>query len=203
MGRVTKKKQVNRIAHNSKRLQTSIIIVCEGETEKYYFNKRFNFGKAVIGKGQRKMLVEYAIRSFKDSYETIWCVFDRDYDASSDNTQFDAAIKLANKEKIKTAYSNDAFELWACLHYRDYNNETPIHRTDYIKELARRFGNYEKGDEKLFEKLSNNPAANETQAIERAKKLHRHFELQEHLPYHKYNPCTTVYLLIEELEKKL
>ncbi|OWY21206.1 RloB domain-containing protein [Sphingobacteriales bacterium UPWRP_1] len=204
MGKENKKKAFKKIGAGFKRLRPSIIIVCEGETEKHYFNKRFNFSKAIVGKGQRDDIVEYAKKKNRtDDYDIVWCVFDRDYTNESDNTKFDKAIELAKKEKIETAWSNDAFELWICLHYRNYNNNTPIHRTDYVKELNRRVGKYEKGDAKLYEKLIKDPDASEKEAIERSKKLHKHFMAQTHLRYCEYNPCTTVYLLIEYLEKNL
>jgi hypothetical protein len=94
-----------------------VLVVCGGQTEKIYFDAfkqefRLSLGNinvvtAVAAKSPMQ-IVEYAIkvREQKDSYNAVWCVFDKD-----DFTDYDDAIKTAQRNGIRTAFSNQAFEV--------------------------------------------------------------------------------------------
>ncbi len=120
------------------------LIVCEGEkTEPKYF-KKFRVSSLVIdvfGEGYNtdslvKITIEY---KKKTSYDEVWCVFDRD-DFPVKN--FNNALILAKKHKIKVAYSNEAFELWYILHF--YYHDSATSRNEYKKILTQRLRNAEK-----------------------------------------------------------
>jgi hypothetical protein len=86
-------------------------------------------------------------------YSEVWCVFDRD---SFPLENYARAFQLAESNKIKLAWANEAFELWYLLHYcyldapvgrADYdsgerraerkNPSTGLHKlVDYLNELA-------------------------------------------------------------------
>ena len=103
-----------------------VLIVCEGEkTEPDYF-RQFRVTSAeikIVGTGYNTMaLVREALRLKKEAwdndepYDQVWCVFDRDSFPAPD---VDNAWHTARKKKLRTALSNEAFELWFLLHF-DY-----------------------------------------------------------------------------------
>jgi hypothetical protein len=194
-------------------INKTILIVCEGQTEKLYFESFPVLGvkiKAVDLKGQAKLkLVESTIdivATNDDKDLEVWCVFDMDVKRGDDEfADFDNSISKALQLGYNVAYSNDAFELWFYLHY----NLTESHhlRAFYYKELGKRFGiNYVKDGKKygfclkIYDILKNDNNSSQDKAIERAKLL---FKKQESLPYHKQNPTTKVYELVEELNRNL
>lgn len=187
--------------------RTHILIVCEEEkTEPNYF-RSFNIKKhttiVIRGEGMNTIsLVNQAIKFAKlqakeaqIEFDEIWVIFDKD-DFLAD--AFNQAIlncktELINKKsvKINAAWSNQAFELWYCLHY-DYINHT-TQREEYITRLNEKF-TYEKNMENIRQRLKDSDG-NEVKAIARAKKLYQQWAGQT--DYH--NPCTTVYKLVEKL----
>ena len=193
-------------------IKNTFLIYCEGEnTEPEYFKSfpvRTETDVKVIGLGRsRTALVEKVIELIhkidKDDTQQIWVVFDRDVrpDVKQGNKDFNDAINLANQNGIKCAYSNDCFELWFLLHY-DYL-ESALLRNQIYDKLSDRFGfNYEKaGKNKDFAKslypmfLDRLPFA-----LRNAERLHLSHSDKE---YHLQNPCTTVYKLVEALNKNL
>lgn len=194
-------------------INKTILIVCEGQTEKLYFESFPVLGvkiKAIDLKGQSKLkLVESTkeiIEATDDEYDEVWCVFDMDVKRGSNEfSDFDNAINKALLLGHKVAYSNDAFELWFYLHYNysDFQNL----RAFYYEELSKRFDlNYVKDGKKydfclkIYSILNNDDNSSQLKAIERARKL---FEQQQNLPYNQQNPVTKVYELVEELNRNL
>lgn len=190
-----------------------ILIVCEGQTEKLYFESFPVLGvkiKAIDLKGQSKLkLVESTkeiIETTDEEYNEFWCVFDMDVKRGADEfADFDNAINKALLLGYKVAYSNDAFEFWFYLHY-SYSDVQNL-RAFYYEELGKRFGlNYVKEGKKydfclkIYSILNNDDNSSQLNAIERAKKL---FEQQQALPFHLQNPVTKVYELVEELNRNL
>lgn len=194
-------------------INKTILIVCEGQTEKLYFESFPVLGvkvRAIDLKGQAKQkLVESTIEIVESSNDEdleVWCVFDMDMKRGADEfADFDNAITRALNLGYKVAYSNDAFELWFYLHYN--LSESQHLRSFYYAELGKRFGiNYVKDGKKyafclkIYDILKNDKYSSQEKAIERARQL---FEQQEHLPYHQQNPNTKVYELVKELNKNL
>lgn len=108
-----------RTAGRKREVKPSIFIMTNGKnTEKQYL-EHFQVTSATIEfvNGGPDYLVDKTIERKKDKknkYDTYWLVFDKD--EVSDET-FNATIEKANNNKIKCAYSNQAFELWFLLHF--------------------------------------------------------------------------------------
>lgn len=194
-------------------INKTILIVCEGQTEKLYFGSFPVLGlkiKAIDLKGQAKLkLVESTkeiVENAKEEYNVIWCVFDMDVKRGADEfADFDNAISKALLLGYRVAYSNDAFELWFHLHFNLTDSQHL--RSFYYKELGKTFGiNYVKDGKKyafclkIYDILKKDKNSSQEKAIERARSL---FEQQENLPYHQQNPNTKVYELVEELNRDL
>lgn len=194
-------------------LNKTFLIVCEGQTEKLYFESFPVLGvkiKVIDLKGQSKLKLIESTREIIDStdeeYNEVWCVFDMDVKGGAyEFADFDNAINKALELGYKAAYSNDAFELWFYLHYNLTNAQQL--RTFYYNELGKRFGiNYVKDGKKyhfclkIYSILNNDINSSQQNAIDRAKDL---FEEQKHLKYHKQNPITKVYELVEVLNENL
>jgi hypothetical protein len=186
------------------------LIICEGEKTEVNYFKKFPVstkpkvidldvrgeGKVTLSLVERALVLkkEEGLETNNEYKDQVWCVFDRDFKQENFNAQnFNSAIALANKEGIRVAFSNDAFELWYILHFEYYESET--HRQNYADLLEKRLGyKYEKNSETMYEELKDK----QHHAIKHAKKL-----IQEYDPRMtgNHNPSTTVHFLVEELNK--
>ncbi len=199
-------------------LKKTFLIVCEGEnTEPLYFEGFPVPSKTVLtegGHGSKTSLVDYALEIRKKAkYEgrEVWCVFDFDVKPDESATQpedFNNAILKAEQNGMKVAWSNDAFELWFILHYQALESALTRHelfkilkekwKLESFSSEAKRFdfcvGHYERHVEGV-------DGASQKLAIRRAKALHESFGGQQN--FAEQIPCTTVYLLVEELNKNL
>ena len=187
------------------------LIVCEGtKTEPNYFSALIRDNTSTVidveiwGEGQGASdLVDKAVKIKESlekrnamSFDRVWVVFDKD-----DRTDFNKAIDKANKLGFKSAWSNESFELWFCLHFEYLN--TPIGRSDYIKKLEGFFSKgkgdnnfkYKKGSSDIYELLK--AYGNEDSAKAHAKNLRALYDDDN---YAEHNPCTMVDILVEELE---
>ena len=221
MSRRTKRDYVNRQNKVKSRGRTRkrFLIVCEGtETEPNYFEGLRNEFRNQIyvdiepaGKVHLS-LIEKAKELAKEDgeYDEVWCVFDRDKKLENHNQKnFNQAIIEAINNDFHLAISNDAFELWYILHYEYYCSET--HRSAFKKILSKknRLGTkYEKNCGDMYQKLK--PL--QEQAIKHAKNLWERVEQEisttnnetdKLIKKHNINPSTTVYQLIENIQKKL
>jgi len=178
-----------------------ILIVCEGEkTEPNYF-RQFMATSAdvqVVGKGYNTLsLVEEAIRlkqkarGDEEPFDQVWCVFDVD---SFPAHNVNGAWHKARKNKIRTALSNEAFELWFLLHF-DYI--TAAHSRDRYQEmLSKRLGGkYEKNSRETYRDLF----PMQDQAIENARKLIKQYNPRNPA---QDKPCTEVHELVLELNRQ-
>lgn len=118
-----------------------VLVVCGGQTERIYFDAFKQVFKPSLGnisvitavRARNPMqIVEYAVnaKEQKDSYNAVWCVFDKD-----DFTDFDDAIIYARRNGIEAAFSNQAFEVWFINHFRLL--DSVMHRTKYKEELSK------------------------------------------------------------------
>ncbi len=205
--------QLRSLEPNTKRF----LIICEGEnTEPYYF-KSFPVITAqveTLGLGQSKTtLVKSAITRVRqespDPEREVWIVFDMDIDPDKAEAlqrgDFNEAIRLARKEGFNVAYSNDAFDLWFVLHYDLL--EVAVTRGVYYEFLSSRWSiNYQRQGKKvafcqsIYQRLRDDPQADQSSAIRRAKRLMDQWIDEE--PAYR-NPCTTVFELVEKLNKYL
>lgn len=193
----------------SKPTRKRFLIICEGkETEPNYFNAFKEIGlwtkTAIIEVIPKKAVGITIVKQAKkcknkdNTYDEIWCVFDRDAKDENNNQQnFNEAIQTAINEELNLAVSNDCFELWYLLHFDYYTSET--HRSDFKKMLKTRLGEeYRKNDDAMYQKLLNK----QEKAIQNAKKLWSSYESEtDELAKYNKNPSTTVHLLVERLNK--
>jgi hypothetical protein len=184
--------------------RTRLLLVCEGEkTEPNYF-RQFPVADVVeiqiVGVGRNTdSLVEEAgaRRDAADAagrpFNEVWCVFDRD---SFTAQNFNRALQLARNARLRTAVSNQCFELWYLLHFHFLDAGT--HRknyigrlSDYLKEhgLAPR---YEKNMANIYALL----AERQIVAIRNATTL-----LNRYAPWkpESANPSTNVHQLVQRL----
>jgi hypothetical protein len=179
-----------------------ILIVCEGtRTEPNYF-KAFPENPNVYdkidiqGTGYNTIsLVEKAIQLKNEAqknrkpYQEVWCVFDKD---SFTWESFNGAIALAKREKIRCAYSVEAFELWYLLHFNYC--DTALSRTQYKEKLTAALKTpYLKNAEDMYDRLRDKQQT----AIKNAKKL---YNVQSMQATQDQNPITTVFELVEKLQ---
>jgi hypothetical protein len=127
----------------SRSVLPTILIVCDGQnTEPSYF-KQFRLASArivAVGNGNNTTsTVQQAIQlSKQDSYDQVWCVFDRD---SFPANNFNNAIARAQAHGLQVAYSNQAFEYWLLLHFENHDG-SPMPRTDYAARLNQHLAAY-------------------------------------------------------------
>lgn len=184
-----------------------VLIVCEGEeTEPTYFNgfrivKRLS--REIIdvknckdaGGTLPKQLVEFAkelrddSEGYGDSYDSVWCVFDRDK-----HLRIDEAFVQARDNGINVAFSNPSFELWYLLHFRDQGAH--IEGGAVVKALRKHIKRYEKSND-LYKTLE----PKQQKAIERARQLRRsqHRITDDSCLEESPNPSTWVDKLVETL----
>jgi len=144
---------------------------------------------------------------YRKEIDFVWAVFDKD-DADENETKmnrFNDAFKIAERENIQIAYSNEAFELWLLLHITYVEESKALSRNEIyaklqsqIRKSAEKYNDYEYDHYKsnnIVEII--NEIGNEEQAIQKASKL---------LDYHQNkkpidaNPSTKVHLLVKELQ---
>lgn len=188
------------------------LVVCEGErTEPNYFKglvkDKYSEVRAeeIIGEGRSTCALVKRTAEIRErlehqrqlKFDRVWVVFDKD-----DFNDFNEAIALAVRKGYGAAWSNEAFELWYLLHFVFL--DAAISRADYISKLETEIRKiegykdfkYRKNDEDIYLLLQK--IGNEVTAKARARKLRGFFE--HTLDYKSHRPCTTVDILVEELE---
>jgi len=215
------------------------IIFCEdGAVEPSYFDlfKRSDLQISAIGDAkQHHAQVDYATEYYrkndlieitKDGKEVlkidegaqVWCVFDRDREPNDGkDSAFNDSIIAANAKGIKTAWSNDDFELWVLLHFEDIDvyDSSYQNRSKYYERLTKilkvsypddKMFNHEKFDYYQSMKSKNKFLRFTYQimkdkvndAIDRAEALEQ-FHSTPAKPTHLQCPCTKVHHLVKEL----
>lgn len=188
-------------------------IITNGEQTEYnYFkllkSKRSVYDVKIIFENADPVgLVQYA-KEYVAEANQVWCVFDID-DTYKDK-RLVPALKQAEENGIKIAYSNVAFEVWLISHFEKC--KTTLQLKDYAPELDRllkasgRSETYSKNDEKLLKTCF---IPNYKKAMENAKILYQTY-IKEHnakypnqrQPIWNWISSTTVYKLVEALNLK-
>jgi hypothetical protein len=171
------------------------LIVCEGEkTEPFYFEgfrvPTVHIKIERMGKDPRTVVNRAITLYDPQTYDQVWCVFDRD-DVLPE--LFNQAIELARSNGIEVAYSNQAFELWYWLHFN--YSDVALSRSDYIEKLSKVLDRpYEKDDLDLYRKL----LPKQDTAIQNGARL-----LSQYTPLNPIydDPSTTVHNLVVELNR--
>ena len=145
-------------------------------------------------------LVEWTAKRVNRSprnYDNVWVVFDRD-----DFENFDEAVTAAERSGFCAAWSNESFEYWLCLHLGRY--DSALSRGDWFRILndalkKSGYGGFEKNREDLFSVLDKMGSRN--MAKRNARSIREGYG--KAAPPSQCNPCTTVDLLVEQLERSL
>jgi hypothetical protein len=216
------------------------IIFCEdGAVEPAYFEtfKRSDVQVSAFGnKKQHHAQVDYATEYFRkndlievnsfgqevlkiDDGAQVWCVFDRDKEPDDGkDTAFNDSIYTANSKGIKTAWSNDDFELWILLHFEDvdFQNKEYLSRKKYYERLTeiikqrfpeeakfqnQRFDYYKtmKSKENFIRYTYQLMKGHIDDAIKRAESLEAIHTTDPPKATHLHCPCTKVHLLVKAL----
>lgn len=209
----------------SRKYRYLMLIVCEDQnTERVYFeqfNRLFNallpsetvYVKAV-GTGRNSLGVVMQAIAEREKLATesgkmvdeVWAVFDKDDLDKIPKTRenFEQAFSLAGEEHIRIAYSNECFELWLLLHFRNVNAEEALPRTALYERLAIAVNKHDKtfvyhhGSADVLSEVQK--YGNEQKAIERAMALNTYHINNNHTPI-EANPTTLVYQLVEQLRR--
>jgi RloB-like protein len=219
------------------------IIFCEdGAVEPAYFEtfKRKDVHVSAFGnKKQHHAQVDFATEYFRkggllevievngviqeilklDDGAQAWCVYDRDKEPNDGkDTAFNDSIVTANSKGIKTAWSNDNFELWILLHFEDVDiqNHEYLSRKKYYARLTeilkqsfpheakfqnQRFDYYTtmKSKENFIRYTYQLMKGSIDIAVQRAEKLEAIHLTHPPKAIHLHCPCTKVHWLVKEL----
>lgn len=140
----------------TRELKSKVLILCEGLTEKNYFNamkEDLGLPKTIAvnvfqsNKVDCKGVVEEAIKKAKrEGFEEIFVVFDHD-----NQPKRDEAFKLALDKNITVIFSSICFEAWYLFHFRNstrtFTSEEALERE--LKKCSG-MGDYEKNDFKHY-----------------------------------------------------
>ena len=179
---------MGRTVRNSrgKTMKPNFFVFCEGKTEINYVKfLRSVFRvpvQVVTKKSDSNISVDFIERSKREYVLTkndqTFLMFDLDVEGMLEHLQ-----KLPQATLL---VSNPCVELWFLLHYQNVENE--ISSDECLRKLLIHSPQYEKGA--LTEDEKQTLVENMSEAIERAKRLEEY-----------KNPSTTVYRLIEAMER--
>ena len=188
-----------------RQLRDRVLILCGGQTDEIYFNKFKEKHKDGLNNVTVKIttckrsnpiaVVDEAIL-LQDSYDELWCVFDKD-----DFEDFDEAIrKVSRYPKINCAFSNEAIEYWFTLYFSKKTG--PISRRRLNEMISKQFGvEYDKSSaivERVCEKLQ---TFDIEVAEECAKRGYEYHELNSGKNFSDWRSCTSVFMLTKRLRK--
>ena len=169
-----------------KTMRPNYFVFCEGETEVAYtemLRSQYRLPIHIIAKKTLQNVTSALVERCKAVY----------VQTASDKTylmyDLDVTEMLERLQKVSGAEllcSNPCFELWLLLHYDEV--KAAITSEDSLKKLSAVAKQYKKGT--LSEEMIKHINENADKAIKRAKKIHAYG-----------NPSTTVYLLLEELNR--
>lgn len=191
-------------APTATRERRRVLIVCEDSKSSRYYFESFPVDKhrieiSVFGMGMNTdSLVEEAIKIIERAaknqqhYSVVWCVFDRDSFSLANYTR---GFQLAQNNKIKIAWANEAFELWYLLHYCYL--DAGISRADYKEKMRENGLDYNKADKTIYGKLR---PLQET-AIKNAARLEKLWNDSGKAHPERENPSTNVHKLVAYLNE--
>lgn len=193
---------------NNRQRKSFVVIACEGKynkTERKYFesfgNKncivRFSNGSSTDPVGIVKDLIKYIDceigRVENDKY---YAVFDTDLNKDIQE-QIEEAKKLANENGVEIITSTPTFEFWYILHY-GYTTKTYTSSEDVQNDIKTKIKDYSK-NMNVYPLLADKTE----KAIKNAKKVEKyHFDLGQALDNENCNPYTSVYKVVEELNRR-
>lgn len=145
--------------------------------------------------------------SQRDTYEKVWCVFDKDDFSAQD---FNNAITVAEGLNFGVAYSNQSFEYWLILHFDDHQGGG-MHRRDYHGKMNAFLKPYDmeyegedskKVTEDMFDLMLENDERTGKRRLDLAiLRAERNYNLFDHQSPASEESSTTVFRLATELLK--
>lgn len=133
-----------------------VYIICEGETEYYYFLElikfyRLNTVKVIMGKGSAPIsIVEHAIEIGQNNLgvDRIFYVFDKDKHESYNRAirtlrDYKSNAEDKNFPEYVVITSTPCFEIWLLLHF-EYSSK-PYDSADILNVLKKKIPEYNKG----------------------------------------------------------
>ncbi len=179
--------------------RTVTLIVCEGKTERLYFDAlriRLRLAAAEVAipdsTGSAPIsVVNYAIDKSKtrEGYDFIFCVIDRDPKAESFERALDKLHANSKRQPLTAIVSVPCFEYWRLLHFEA--TDRPFHDCkEVIDQISRHVPRYEKTDLKQIEETLNRIE----QALAHAVRLFPSPDPQFN------NPHTSVHRLVQHLQ---
>lgn len=191
----------------TRQIGRKIIVVCEGSTEKKYFDgirKSLRLPtlqiRVVDADGTDPLtLVKAAIALREESIadklwlmdDQVWAVFDGDEHLTANLVRWKNAIHLARERKVNLAVSNPSFELWYLLHFQDQTANLDRVRAYHL--VKKHIKNYQKSSVVWPEPLQELTP----DAIDRAAGLRLRATNNGLSPYS--NPTTDVDILVKAL----
>lgn len=186
-----------------------LIVTDTKETEKNYFEgikKKIppHLSDRIVVKVEKTSTVNLVqkaleLRSVDPQYRIPWIVFDRDQVKN-----FDAIIKSAEEAGIEVGWSNPCIEIFLI----SYFGTMPVvdGSVKCCDEFERAFAQktkmeYEKSDKNIYEKLCK--YGDEKKALQLVESKHQQCEREGKKIPSEMVPCTTVYILVNEINKKL
>jgi len=183
----------------------SILIALEDEKSSRYYIRELLKDKGIIANvifakhiGTDPKSVLAAIENFevnnpKIKYEKAWLVTDRD---SFTKENFKCTLETARHRDICVAYSNECYELWLLLHFKDVtgHKDRNLIRRELNHEFESNFGlKYDKAEKYVYSMIIDK----QDDAIKRAKRLIKKWkELNPLLDPEKDNPSTKMHILV-------
>jgi hypothetical protein len=202
---------MSRIIKKTKTKNVSILIALEDEKSSRFYIRELIKDKNLaanvtfaehIGSDPKSVLK--AITRFKNDnptikYEKAWLVIDRD---SFDIANFKGTLETARHNNICVAYSNECYELWLLLHFKDVSKFKTRQelRSELNTEFEKNFKNigYEKSERNVYGMLIDR----QEDAIKRAEKLiERTIRDNGCLDPFINNPSTQIHVLIKCLNE--
>ena len=126
-------------------LRKTVLIYCEGETERIYFEqmkllKRSKMVSVKI-KNVKRSAIKLAQHAYRDSsyqpFDEVWIVFDKD---DLTEKQLEEVNVFCEEKDIKIAYTNEAFELWLLLHFEAVEVSEPYPRAMLNNKMEKHLG---------------------------------------------------------------
>jgi len=169
-----------------KRINPTLFVFCEGETEVAYINMLKSYYRIPSIQIHPKIGGNDITTEYINNYKKDKPTHEKDKDFLLYDLDVPAILNRLNRiDNCTLLISNPSIELWFLLHYK--NQTANLDTASCCREMLNRNRVYKKGliDEKLKDKL----ITRKGDAIRRAKALNS-----------PNNPSSTVYRLVEELD---
>lgn len=188
--------------------KTTLLIICEGKTERNYFDQlkrddeiRGHFAVRVKrGKGgSREQIARFSVdcrNNLAGEYDEVWCVMD--VEDPAERSSLDKALEILQQNSVLPCLSNPAFEIWLLAHFE--RTAKSFQDCDAVvaalhRHWQKRFSmEYKKEDRHIFIRVSKFTA----DALCNAKWV-REKHHDPNTSAADCNSCTEVYRLLERL----